>query len=185
MTSEPGRFPDEQAEAQHWLGVLKDGKEGPNIPKVEARLGLARIFERRGMPDEAIELLVSTITAGHRDPDVYESLGRLYAAQGRRDLSVHACAEGQQLRVQLQREQAAAEARGAAHAQAASPPADKRQDRRVGIFYIVAGAMMAVGGFIFAASYEGEATFSCSGCPWPRWWCSCAGWWRCSRAGED
>lgn len=154
MTAGPPRFPNEQAEAQHWLGVLKDGKDGPDSPKVEARLGLARIFERRGMPDEAIELLASSITAGHRDPEVYESLGRLYAAQGRNDLSVRARAEGQQLRMTLQREQATAEARELASAQSSSAPADQRQSRRIGIFYMASGAMMAVGGFIFAASYE-------------------------------
>lgn len=155
MTAGPQRFPNEQAEAQHWLGVLKDGKDGPNSPKVEARLALARIFERRGMPDEAIELLASSIEIGHRDPDVYDSLGRLYAAQGRPDLSVRARAEGQQLRLTMQREQVAAEARELARAQAASVPADQRQSRRVGLFYMMSGAMMAVGGFIFAATYDG------------------------------
>ena len=169
MTAGPERLPDkhadEQAEAQHWLGVLKDGRDGPNSPKVEARLKLAPIFERRGMPDEAIELLVSSITAGHRDPEVYESLGRLYAAQGRRDLSVRARAEGQQLRIQLQREQAAAEAQALARSQVADAPTDQHQNRRLGAFYMTAGAMMAVGGFIFAASYEGGGYILLYGLP--------------------
>jgi tetratricopeptide (TPR) repeat protein len=155
MTAEPERFVDEQAEAQHWLGVLKDGKDGPYSPKVTARLALARIFERRGMLDEAIELLVSSIGAGHREPEVYESLGRLYAAQGRPDLSVRARAEAQQVRLRRQREQAAAEAQQLAQVQAASPPVDVQASRRQGVGYMAAGLLMAVGGFIFAATYEG------------------------------
>jgi hypothetical protein len=152
MSSSPERFADEDAEAQHWLGILKDG---PNHRKVEARLALARIFERRGMPDEAIELLVSSIGAGHRDPDAYESLGRLYAAHGRPDLSVRARAEAQQLRIKRQREQAAAEAQQLAQTQTAGVPMNIRESRRRGFGYMAAGLLVTVGGFIFAATYEG------------------------------
>jgi tetratricopeptide (TPR) repeat protein len=154
VTAQPPRFPSEQAEAQHWLGVLKDG---PESQKIEARLGLARIFERRGMPDEAIDLLVTCIEAGHRDPDAYESLGRLYAAQNRQDLSVRARAEARQLRVKQQREREAAEARDLAEAESASAAVKAQPNRRLGFFYMVAGAMMAVGGFLFAASIDGGA----------------------------
>ena len=155
MTTEPQRFADENAEAQHWLGVLKDGEDGPNSPKVAARLGLARIFERRGMLDEAIELLVSSIGAGHREPDVYESLGRLYAAQNRPDLSVRARAEAQQLRMTRQREQDAAEAKDLAATQASSAHASVPEHRRVGVGYMAAGLLVAIGGYIFAATFEG------------------------------
>jgi len=165
MTTDAARFPNEDAEAQHWLGVLKDGKDGPNSPKVEARLGLARIFERRGLPDEAIELLVSSIGAGHREPDVYDSLGRLYAAQGRSDLSVRARAEAQQLRLQRKREEAAAEAHRAVVAQAASAPVNVRESRRRGIVSMVAGALVTVGGFIFAATYDGGGSLILYGLP--------------------
>ena len=170
MTPAPPRFPDEHTEAQHWLGVLKDGKDGPNSPKVEARLGLARIFERRGMPDEAIELLVSSIGVGHRDPDVYESLGRLYAAQNRPDLSVRARAEGQQLRLTRQREDAAAEAKKAAQAQTAgmqeaNTSPNTTESRRRGIVYMAAGLLVTVGGFIFAATYEGGGNLILYGLP--------------------
>lgn len=164
MSTEPERFADEQSEAQHWLGILKDG---PKARKIEARLGLARIFERRGLPEEAIELLVSSIGAGHRDPDVYESLGRLYAAQGRSDLSVRARAEAQQLRLVRQREDAAAEARKQAQAQsqAASVPANPQESRRRGLVSMAAGILVTVGGFIFAATYDGGGSLILYGLP--------------------
>jgi hypothetical protein len=146
---EPERFVSEQQEAQHWLGILKDGKESQ---KIEARLGLAVIFERRGMAEEAIALLVSCIGAGHREPDTYESLGRLYAAQNRPDLSVRARAEAQQLRRRRQREQEAAEK--LASARLAPVPAGGALSRGRGLSYLAAGALVTVGGFIFAASYE-------------------------------
>lgn len=150
MGSSPQRFPNEQAEAQHWLGVLKDG---PNDQKIPARIGLARIFERRGMPDEAIELLVTCIEASHHDVEVYESLGRLYAVQGRQDLSVRARAEGQRLRVQQQRERAEAEARAQAAAQRIATPIDPAVRRRRGVLYLLSGASIAIGGFLVAVAY--------------------------------
>ncbi|MCC7369163.1 MAG: hypothetical protein IT306_12110 [Chloroflexi bacterium] len=150
MGSSPQRFPNEQAEAHHWLGVLKDG---PHDQKIAARIGLARIFERRGMPDEAVELLVTCIEAGHHDVDVYESLGRLYAVQGRQDLSVRARAEAQRLRVRQQREREEAEARARAEAQPVATPTDPAAHRRRGLVYIVSGASIAVGGFLVAMVY--------------------------------
>jgi tetratricopeptide (TPR) repeat protein len=64
---------------QRWLDCLRDGSE-PD--KIAARRGLARVFEQRGMLEEAIELLESNIQVGVRSAETLRWLSRLYQAQG-------------------------------------------------------------------------------------------------------
>jgi len=69
---------DEQR-IERWLDVLRDG----DVPdKIAARRGLARVFEQRGMLEEAIELLEHNIDAGVRSAETLRWLSRLYQAQG-------------------------------------------------------------------------------------------------------
>ncbi|MGE3273297.1 MAG: hypothetical protein AB7P40_31480 [Chloroflexota bacterium] len=152
MTEPPRQFASEDVEAQHWLGILKDG---PNQQKVAARLGLAAIFERRGMPAEATELLVSCIGAGHRDSDTYEWLARLHAAQGRKELSVRARAEARQLRVRQAADRASATPVAELPAPAGTLPLSKNRGRA--LLYVVGGILVTVGGYIVASTY-GEGT---------------------------
>ena len=77
-------------DAQHWLAVLRDGTPAQQY---EARMALARIFERKGMFEEAIELLVTNARTGDRNADLFRMLSRLYKAQGEEILSVQAAAE--------------------------------------------------------------------------------------------
>src|SRR4051812_33180116 len=72
-------FANEDEEAQHWLGILQDG---PNYLRTDARLGLSRIFERRGMFVEAAELLETCLRTGRRNPELFDRLAQLYEAQG-------------------------------------------------------------------------------------------------------
>ncbi len=84
MAYGPGDFATEDEEAQHYLDVLRDGSSRELI---YARDGLARIFERRGLLDEAAECYETNIFEGVRDRDVYERLARVYRKQGRADLA--------------------------------------------------------------------------------------------------
>src|SRR5947207_2638655 len=81
---------DDDATIQHWLTVLRHGTDAE---KIEARRQLARVFEQRGMWEEAIDLLVANIRAGERDADTFRCLSRLYRAQGNEDLAMQAAAE--------------------------------------------------------------------------------------------
>src|SRR3954469_3877072 len=72
-------FANEDDEAQHWLSILRDGDDEQ---KLEARTGLAAIFERRGMFAEAIALLSRNIQEGERTPANLSWLSRIYRAQG-------------------------------------------------------------------------------------------------------
>jgi tetratricopeptide (TPR) repeat protein len=75
----PGIFADEEDEAQHWLSALRDGTEAQQL---EARYGLARIFEQRGMYAEAIALVSKNIQTGQQASANYRWIARLYRAQG-------------------------------------------------------------------------------------------------------
>lgn len=65
---------DDQA-AQHWLLLLRDGDDDQ---KITAREQLAAVFERRGMLEEATDLLESNVRDGVRNADIFRWLARLY-----------------------------------------------------------------------------------------------------------
>lgn len=90
MSTPPDRYTNDEDDAQHWLMVLRDGT---STQRIEARSRLARIFEKRGMIEEATDLLVSNVRAGARNADIFRWLARLYKAQGQDLLSVQAAAE--------------------------------------------------------------------------------------------
>lgn len=74
--SEPNsRFAADQEQAQQWLLALRDGTRDQRI---EARIALAGIFERRGMLEETIELLERNLEEGAQDPVVRQQLAGLY-----------------------------------------------------------------------------------------------------------
>jgi hypothetical protein len=80
---------DDEA-AQHWLILLRDGNDDQ---RVQAREQLAAIFERRGMLEEATELLISNIRGGVRNAAIFLWLARLYESQDQEELAVRAAAE--------------------------------------------------------------------------------------------
>jgi hypothetical protein len=86
----PPRAADEEQETRRWLGVLR---AGTREQKIEARAALARIFEARGRPDQAIGLLESSARAGVRDPALFARLAALYRRAGRDDDAAAAMAE--------------------------------------------------------------------------------------------
>jgi hypothetical protein len=71
-------------QAQQWLSALRDGTDAE---KIAARRGLARVFEQRGMLDEAVELLEANVRAGVRSGEIFRWLARLYREQGDESLS--------------------------------------------------------------------------------------------------
>jgi Bacterial SH3 domain len=87
-------FATEDDEAQFYLEQLRDGSARDRIT---ARDGLARIFERRGLLDEAAECLETNILEGVRDRDVYERLARIYRRQGRAELADEVIDEARRL----------------------------------------------------------------------------------------
>jgi hypothetical protein len=80
----------DDANIQHWLSRLQDGTTEEQLA---AREELARVFEQRGMLDEATDLLVANVRAGQRDGDTFRWLARLDRAQGNETLAVQAAAE--------------------------------------------------------------------------------------------
>ena len=81
-----GQGADER-QVQRWLDRLRDGSEAD---KIGARRGLARVFEQRGMLEEAIELLERNLDAGVRSPETLRWLSRLYQARGDEATSLEA-----------------------------------------------------------------------------------------------
>ena len=77
-------------QAQQWLSALRDGTDAEQIA---ARRGLARVFERRGMLDEAVELLEANVRAGVRSGEIFRWLARLYHEQGDEGRSFEALTE--------------------------------------------------------------------------------------------
>src|SRR3954467_15391460 len=69
---------DDEA-ARYYLSVLRDGTRAD---KIVARDGLAAIFGRRGLYEEAAELYELNIRVGVRTPEVFESLGEVYQKLG-------------------------------------------------------------------------------------------------------
>lgn len=80
---------DDEA-AQAWLRMLRDGNDDQ---KIVAREQLASIFERKGMYEEATELLISNVHDGVRSADIFRWLARLYRYQGQEVLAMQAAAE--------------------------------------------------------------------------------------------
>jgi predicted Zn-dependent protease len=79
---------------QDWLDDLRVGTDSA---KVVARRGLARIFEQRGMLEEAADLLTANIKAGPADGATYRWLAQLYRARGEVAMSEAAAAEASRL----------------------------------------------------------------------------------------
>ncbi len=75
---------------QDWLNSLRDGT---HTEKIAARRSLARLFEQRGMLEEAVELLENNVRAGVRSGETFRWLSRLYRAQGDEARSEEALAE--------------------------------------------------------------------------------------------
>src|SRR5215207_4416517 len=90
MSAPAPRFANDDEAAQHWLRLLRDG--GPD-QKIQAREQLAAIFERRGLFEEATELLISNVHDGVRSSDIFRWLARLYRNQGQEVLAMQAAAE--------------------------------------------------------------------------------------------
>jgi hypothetical protein len=80
MSMQTPRFTDDDQAGQYWLGILQAGDP---VQSITARTKLARVFERRGMLAEAVELLESNARAGVSDPSLYSSLASHYRALGR------------------------------------------------------------------------------------------------------
>ena len=85
---------NEDAEARAYLARLRDGSRQE---KRAARVGLAEIFERRNLLDEAADCYETNIEDGVRDPALYERLARVYRRQGRADLAEDVLEEARRL----------------------------------------------------------------------------------------
>lgn len=82
----PGKpHTDDSEAAQQWLGLLRHGSRDE---KIQAREQLAAIFERKGMLEEATELLISNVHEGVRSADLFRWLARLYRGQGQEVLAM-------------------------------------------------------------------------------------------------
>lgn len=90
MTMPTRRFDNDDQAAQHWLTVLRDGDPDQ---KIHAREQLAAIFERKGMFEEAADLLSANVRDGVRNADIFRWLARLYRAQGDEVTAMQAAAE--------------------------------------------------------------------------------------------
>ena len=85
----PRAFASEDEEAAYYLNV---GRTGPPEEQHRARMGLARIFERRGMVDDAVALYEWSVDRGVRERDLFERLARAYRHLGRDDAAAEASA---------------------------------------------------------------------------------------------
>ena len=90
MTTPTRQFANDDEAAQHWLILLRDGDADQ---KIAAREQLAAVFERRGMLEEAADLLASNVRDGVRSADIFRWLARLYRAQGDEVTAMQAAAE--------------------------------------------------------------------------------------------
>jgi hypothetical protein len=70
---------DDRLQIQYWLEMLRSGSA---LEKQGARRGLAGVFEKRSMLDEAIELLETNVRDGARSAHTLRWLARLYHEQG-------------------------------------------------------------------------------------------------------
>jgi hypothetical protein len=99
VASGPQSFANEDEEIQYYLGLLE---KGDRYDSVVARAGLAPIFERREMLEQAAECYETNIRVGVRDPAVYERLARVYRKQGRVELADEVLEEAEKLRIRTQ-----------------------------------------------------------------------------------
>ncbi len=74
------RFSNDEEAGRYYLDLLRDGS---GVQKIEARFGLARVFENRGDLAAAAELYEANARAGVRDPGLYLHLSSLYRRQDR------------------------------------------------------------------------------------------------------
>ena len=72
-------FQNDDEAAQYYLSTLRDGTRAD---KIVARDGLAAIFGRRGLYEQAAELYELNIRAGVRTSEVFEALGAVYQKLG-------------------------------------------------------------------------------------------------------
>ncbi|MFN8634041.1 MAG: hypothetical protein U0893_09315 [Chloroflexota bacterium] len=93
-TSQASNQRDDEA-AQHFLLALRDGTPEK---KVVARAGLASIFARRGMYEEAVELYELNVRDGARSPELFEQLGDAYRHLGDEASASAALAEARRMR---------------------------------------------------------------------------------------
>lgn len=84
------RFRNEDEAAQYYLSSLRDGTRAE---KIAARDGLAAIFSRRGLYEEAAELYELNVRAGVRSPDMFERLSDVYRQLGDHESAAAALAE--------------------------------------------------------------------------------------------
>lgn len=89
------RFRNEDEAAQYYLSSLRDGTRAE---KVVARDGLAAIFSRRGLFEEAAELYELNIRAGVRSPELFERLCEVYRELGDDQSAAGALAEARRQR---------------------------------------------------------------------------------------
>jgi hypothetical protein len=99
---------NEDEAAQYYLSTLR---EGSRAEKIAARAGLAAIFSRRGLYEEAAELYELNIRAGVRTPELFQQLSGVYRELGDNESARAALSEARRL------------ASGAALAPAPSRPA--------------------------------------------------------------
>lgn len=94
MTPKSQQSASDDARIQAWLDDLRHGTEPE---KIGARRGLARVFEQRGMLQEATDLLMTNVRTGERDANTYRWLAHLYRQQGLEMLALEAAAEAAKL----------------------------------------------------------------------------------------
>jgi hypothetical protein len=89
------KFRNEDEAAQYYLSTLRDGTP---VEKIVARDGLAAIFSRRGLFEEAAELYELNIRAGERSPELFEHLSDVYRQLGDDESAEAALAEARRPR---------------------------------------------------------------------------------------
>src|SRR4051812_48435573 len=89
------KFRNDDEAAQYYLSTLR---EGTRADKIVARDGLAAIFSRRGLFEEAAELYELNIRAGIRTPELFECLSDVYRELGDDESANAALSEAGQLR---------------------------------------------------------------------------------------
>jgi hypothetical protein len=85
---------NEDEAAQYYLSTLR---EGSRAEKIVARAGLAAIFSRRGLYEEAAELYELNIRAGVRTPELFQQLSGVYRELGDNESARAALAEARRL----------------------------------------------------------------------------------------
>jgi hypothetical protein len=85
---------NEDEAAQYYLSALRTGTRAE---KVVARDGLAAIFSRRGLFEEAAELFELNVKAGVRTPELFQQLSGVYRALGDDESARAALAEARRL----------------------------------------------------------------------------------------